>query len=62
MAHIILPEHIAHDDRYEAGIHEGDEGGARRPAEVAPAILVQLFGDRVCQCFAGRRQVRRGQL
>jgi hypothetical protein len=40
--HIGLPEQIAHDDRDEAGVHEGDECGARRPAEVAPAVFVQL--------------------
>jgi hypothetical protein len=43
MTHIVLPEHIAHDGGHEAGVHEGDECGARCPAEVTPAVLVQLY-------------------
>jgi hypothetical protein len=55
MTHVVLPEHVAHDGRYEAGVHEGDECGSRRPAEVAPAILVQLCSDGVCQYPEGKR-------
>ena len=40
MTHICLPEQIARDKRYKASVHEGDEGGSRRPPEVAPAVFV----------------------
>ena len=40
--HISLPEKVAGDEGHEARVHESDEGGARGPAEVAPAVLVQF--------------------
>ena len=41
--HIRLPEQIPRAKRHKTCVHEGDECGARRPAEVTPAVLVDLY-------------------
>lgn len=60
MTHIILPEQIAHHGRYKAGVHERDECCSRCPAEVAPAILVQLCDVGICQNSKGIWEIRMG--
>jgi hypothetical protein len=43
--HICLPEQISCAEGYEASVHEGEECCAWCPAEIAPAVFVEL-----CRC------------
>jgi hypothetical protein len=42
LTHIRSPEQVPQRRRDETRIHEADPGGTRRPAEVAPAVFVEV--------------------